>query len=270
MFSQLSIECPCPDSTDEDSKEWRLFEFSDGLCCYSHSSFEETAVIHKELFLDHEYMRDGIVLRDGDCLFDVGANIGLFTIYANRPLTRLVTYAFEPMAPTYSVLLANLRLHRLGRVRALQYGLGARCEAAKEFTYYLNMPGNSTTRPETKGVHRLGMRAKHTESQIELAFESERVNAQVRTLSSVIDEYNVRAIDLLKIDVEGAELDVLAGVEARHWGMIRQIVLEVHDAATTCACITDQLAARGFRVSTGANEPNWAGNMNVYGVRPGG
>ena len=37
----------------------------------------------------------------------------------------------------------------------------------------------------------------------------------------------VERIDLLKIDVEGAELDVLAGVEDEHWPLIRQISMEV-------------------------------------------
>jgi hypothetical protein len=34
---------------------------------------------------------------------------------------------------------------------------------------------------------------------------------------------------LLKVDVEGDELNVLLGIDAAHWPMIRQVVVEVHD-----------------------------------------
>jgi hypothetical protein len=46
------------------------------------------------------------------------------------------------------------------------------------------------------------------------------------TLSDAIREHHVNRIDLLKIDVEGAELDVLRGIERSHWLFIRQISME--------------------------------------------
>jgi FkbM family methyltransferase len=254
---------------DAGSEAWRLFEFVGGFRCYSHGSFEETTFIYNETFLQEDYMRCGVELSDGDCVFDVGANIGLFAIYANRRCKELRTFAFEPMEPTYQVLLQNLRLHGLEQVLALPFGLGAPHDRTKEFTYYPNMPGNSTTRPDTKAIHRSGMQVTHAAWQVALAFESVSVTAPVRTLSSVIEEYDVRRIDLLKIDVEGGEEDVLAGIAPHHWERIRQIVLEVHGAAAYLAHITGLLGARGFRVSSRTSVLDTAGNMNVYCVRSG-
>ena len=43
----------------------------------------------------------------------------------------------------------------------------------------------------------------------------------------MIDQYQIQRIDLLKIDVERAELDVLRGIEQRHWSVVRHLVVEV-------------------------------------------
>lgn len=39
----------------------------------------------------------------------------------------------------------------------------------------------------------------------------------------------LKTVDLLKIDVERAEMAVLEGVSVEHWPKIRQLVMEVHD-----------------------------------------
>lgn len=44
-----------------------------------------------------------------------------------------------------------------------------------------------------------------------------------------MSQNHLNAIDMLKIDVERAELDVLAGVQLTDWPKIQQLVLEVHD-----------------------------------------
>jgi hypothetical protein len=71
---------------------------------------------------------------------------------------------------------------------------------------------------------------------------------ELKTLSQVIAENRVERIDLLKVDVEKAELDVLRGIEAADWPKIRQVVVEVHDLADHLRSITDLLERQGFQV----------------------
>ena len=52
----------------------------------------------------------------------------------------------------------------------------------------------------------------------------------VRTVSSMIRALKTPGIDLLKVDMEGAEIDVLAGIEDEHWSTIRMISMEVAPA----------------------------------------
>lgn len=53
-------------------------------------------------------------------------------------------------------------------------------------------------------------------------------------------------IDLLKVDVSGAELDVLGGIEDADWARVRQVVMEVHDLNGRRLEVRRLLAAKGF------------------------
>ena len=60
-----------------------------------------------------------------------------------------------------------------------------------------------------------------------------------------------RPVDLLKVDVEGGELDVLLGIDPLHWPLIRQVILEAHDINGRLAAICDLLASHGLEPSVG-------------------
>ena len=51
----------------------------------------------------------------------------------------------------------------------------------------------------------------------------------MKTVSDIVQDHSLSRIDLLKIDVERAELDVLLGISKTDWKLISQVVLEVHD-----------------------------------------
>jgi iturin family lipopeptide synthetase A len=76
-------------------------------------------------------------------------------------------------------------------------------------------------------------------------FKTETHTCQLTTISNIIDEYKVQKIDLLKIDVEKAELDVLQGIRDEDWDKIKQIVMEV-DTRENLEKITTMLGQRGF------------------------
>ena len=50
----------------------------------AHLNRNETDYIYNEIFVLQAYLRHGITIRDGDCIVDAGANIGLFTVFASR------------------------------------------------------------------------------------------------------------------------------------------------------------------------------------------
>ena len=71
------------------------------------------------------------------------------------------------------------------------------------------------------------------------------LTCKTESLERWADAMGVTDIDLLKIDVEGAELDVLLGCASK-WPMIKSVALEAHDRGGRVAAIETLLRARGF------------------------
>jgi nonribosomal peptide synthetase DhbF len=72
------------------------------------------------------------------------------------------------------------------------------------------------------------------------------VECKLCTISDVIDEQGIQRIDYLKVDTEGAELNVLKGIRSDHWPIIRQAVIEVHDGSSGLQNVIEILDRNGF------------------------
>jgi 31-O-methyltransferase len=97
-----------------------------------------------------------------------------------------------------------------------------------------------------------------------------RRRCRLQTFSSALALAAVEAVDLVKIDVEGAEEQVLAGITARDWPRIRQLVIEVHDVDGRLARIARMLERGGYDVVHARED--WAlhelfGISTVYAMR---
>ncbi|MFF9365635.1 FkbM family methyltransferase [Streptomyces griseoluteus] len=223
--------------------------------------------MYEEIFIRRSYLSGGIQLdTESPVVFDVGANIGMFSLFATSLRPKASVYAFEPMPPIFEKL--RLNVARQGaNVKLFEYGLS---DTARQlpFTYYAGFSTLSGQRSyadpdaERALVRRSMVRAggpasdgldTYLDELLDFRFRETVHQCAVRRLSDVIDEERVDRIDLLKIDVQRAEADVLRGIEERHWGLVRQLVMEVHDApgAPTegrLGMVVDRLRRRGFRV----------------------
>lgn len=243
--------------------------FSNGLDCYYISSQQETELIFSEIFTDQQYFKHGIVVNEGDCIFDVGANIGLFPLFLNQSFNSLKIYSFEPIPSIFEVLEKNMELHSIKNVFLFNYGISSENQAEVVFTFYPNMAGNSTTKPLEKLQQRNVMESFLTQEEVEYCFHNQQVQGELRTLSSVISELEIDTINLLKIDVEGAEYEVLQGIEEKDWGKIKQIIAEVHDVEGRVDKIKKMLINYGFETITEKNNllPDELNNLNLYAIR---
>jgi amino acid adenylation domain-containing protein/FkbM family methyltransferase len=213
----------------------------------------ETDQIYKEIFTDHTYLKHGIKLEDGDCIFDVGANIGLFTLWAHQQCRKPRVYAFEPNPVAFQIASDNTALYGLD-VNLFECGLSDKTKKAP-FTYYLDWSGMSGFYADTKEdsqvtrtflINQDAQLAEYADELLQDRFQSETFICQLRTISDIIRENNIAQIDLLKVDVEKSELDVLNGIEPDDWPKIKQIVMEVHDVGGRLNDITNILRQHGF------------------------
>jgi 31-O-methyltransferase len=252
----------------------RQLSLSDDLTVFSLNA-DETRFVHREIFGARCYLRHGIELHDGDCVFDVGANIGLATLFFHRERRRLRIFAFEPSPAACECLRANIELHGID-ARVFECGL-SRESGSAEFTFYpattvrSGFYASSETDPGVTKTYMLnrGFSPRDADLFLRFLFKKTTFPCPLRTLSEIVDEEEgVTRIDLLKVDVEKSERDVLAGIRAEHWGLIRQIALEVHDDGGGLYEVQQTLAERGFQVTT-EQDPLLKGTsvFNVFATR---
>lgn len=252
-------------------------------------NLNETEYVYQEIFVDEVYSRDGIVLPPDAVVLDVGANIGLFSLYIASRAPRARVVAFEPLAPIRRRLEANLGRYA-PQVEVFGIGLSD-AEREETFTYY---PGYSTFSGIAEYADASGERdviRRYLSNQgeegganllldnideiLDDRLRAEAHRCRLRRLDQVIGELGLERIDLLKIDVQRAEMDVLLGLDDAALAKVRQIVLEVHDkrdgaTAGRADALSDLLRRHGFEVSIRQDALlEGTDRYNCYAVRPG-
>jgi 31-O-methyltransferase len=94
-----------------DNSRPQFVHLPDGSAVWATNAVE-AAILYHELGEAAIYGRHGIEVHDGDCIFDVGANIGLYSVLLLRANRRLRIFAFEPVASTYALAELNMALYR--------------------------------------------------------------------------------------------------------------------------------------------------------------
>jgi FkbM family methyltransferase len=134
-------------------------------------------------------------LEPGMVFFDVGANAGLFTVSAAKKIGSKQVYAFEPCSSTCKLLKRNLQLNGFADVRVEQVALG---DSAGKGVLQVNARGKD-------GLNTLG-HATHPGSQV---VGQEEV--RIITLDAFLKDRGVARVDVMKVDIEGAELMLFRG-----------------------------------------------------------
>lgn len=241
----------------------------------AHLNRNETEVIYREIFDELTYLRHGIAIKDGDCIFDVGANIGMFTLFANHVCNDARIIAFEPIPPTVEKLKTNVALYDL-EVEVCECALSNE-EGSAPFTFYPRlsaMSGRYADEVEDRQITKTFLSNQderltdYADEIIEGRFEKKEYWCPITTISNVIDERGIERVDLLKIDVEKSELDVIQGIREQDWCRIQQVVIEVHDTSRRLDEISGLLEKHGFLVSVEQdNLLKSTGLYNLYATR---
>lgn len=220
-----------------------LVELGDDLKVYTRS-VPEAQYVYDEIFRQGCYAT--FDLPPGPLIVDAGANIGMFVIYMKSRYPDAELICFEPMPESVEVFRKNMQLHGIGNVTLHEFALGSRAEASVPFSYYPMLPANSTRHPEIKEVAKEHMAAWLERDVVEQFYKPQQVEVTVERLARFLPED--RTVDLLKVDVEGAEADVLLGVEAAQWANIQRVVVEVADIDDQLDKVCDILRENGFEI----------------------
>jgi FkbM family methyltransferase len=133
-------------------------------------------------------------LRPGDVLYDVGANVGAYTLLAAVAVPEARVVSFEPGPANFAALCANVELNAVGeRVIVVPLALGDRPGSAR-LAGDGTVPGASPALDSASG-------------------SQESVTVLVDRLDDIVQRFGLPAPDHLKLDVDGSEPEVLAGAE---------------------------------------------------------
>jgi FkbM family methyltransferase len=211
----------------------------------------EGAHIIREVFEQRCYEQHGVVLqpRPADAaasaagrpplVIDVGAHVGLFALRALTLLPHARLIAVEPAARTCELLRANLEANGLAaRAYVVGAAAGARAGGEAVLRFYPRSPSNSTCRPAEREAAQRGALApwrldaaldeRCAATSVSHLLAGERARRAAATGASEGADAEVVVVQLLKVDVEGDELEVLRGVDAADWPCIEQVALEAH------------------------------------------
>lgn len=136
--------------------------------------------------------------KDG-VFIDVGANIGSFSLVAARHAPQGQIIAFEPSAYHLSRLEHNIALNNFNHVHVVRCGLSDHTGSAT-----LHLPFNSNSISNTGGA---SLFAETREAHL----ETETI--QLLRLDDYIESNALSRLDVIKLDIEGAELMALRGAE---------------------------------------------------------
>ena len=246
----------------------------------------ETEYLYKEIFVEKTYIKHGIELKEGACVLDIGANIGMFALFIAEQCKSARVYSFEPSPITYDILQKNLALH-CPNAMACNIGI-ADSDREAEFTFYPhstvfsgfhadNEQDGQSLKQAIKN-ELAAMNSGRNEHQVEAhadlmmkdRLHKESYTCQLRSLSSFMKEQQIGQIDLLKVDAEKCEWQILSSIGDNEWQKIRQVVVEVHDnEGTVLRNVKTLLEEKGFHIAMEEEGLlKKSGLYNLYGKRP--
>ncbi len=144
-------------------------------------------------------------------IYDIGANIGLYSILAAILNPETKVFAFEPEEHNFSALVRNIELNNLNNCHPIQIALGD-TDGPIGFTFQDGGPG--------VGGHRVSYGNSADSTNMQMA---------VSTVDKLVNQRRVPPPDLIKIDVEGYEFHVLRGMTGILTDVKPVILLELHE-----------------------------------------
>ncbi len=251
-----------------------------------HLNRYETDYVWQEIFGDLSYLRHDIRLADGDTVVDIGANIGLFSLFVLSRCRNPAIYAYEPSPRVFDLLQANCAAYGdPARIHPFNCGVAEKM-GRDRFTFYENSsvfsgfhPDEHEDRAAVQAVVRNvlqnelsdagGVRDRDVQDLTTNRLRAETLECPLTSVSDIIRDNGLERIHLLKIDAEKSELGIIRGIADEHWPLIDQIVMEIHDRTrTTVLAMETLLLQRGFRCAVIEEKLlEDSGLFNIYATR---
>jgi FkbM family methyltransferase len=186
-----------------------------------------------QIFARRVYNPSNLSIGRNDIVVDIGANYGVFTVFA-ATLTQSTVYAFEPSPTNFEFLEQNIRLNELNNVVAYKAAISDTVGSTQLFFDPTNDQGHLLV--DFLIADKLENYRSSTADQFaQFVPDARRVEKYVTvevsttTLQEIMDRHKLERIDFLKLDCEGAEGAIVHATPREYLQRVRKIAMEFHD-----------------------------------------
>ncbi len=153
---------------------------------------------------------------------DIGANVGYYTLLAAHIIKNGQVYSFEPVSSTFNKLLRNISLNGFSTIQCTQ-------KAISNFNGKANVFISNDCNSGMSGL------------QFAENFSGKTEIIDCITLDQAVEDYRIPKVNIIKIDVEGSEVNILKGME---------MVLNVYKPILLIEISAETLAMHNEKIGT--------------------
>jgi len=178
----------------------------------------------KEIFTQRRYDRPGFQIQPTDTIVDIGANMGIFSLWAAQQAPQGRVIAVEPTS-VMDVLQLNIDKNHITNIVPVREAAGIDGQTWEFKTY----PGfnivNHRNDWKPKLFTRFVIKLLYGKYQSDPVIEK----VHVKSLERILDENGVDRVNYFKIDCEGGEYEVFRNLTARGFDRLDKVVMEFHE-----------------------------------------
>jgi FkbM family methyltransferase len=142
----------------------------------------------------------------GDIAIDIGANVGIVSIYLAKKYPEIKVYSFEPSKISYQLLIKNIQANNIKNIQAYNLAVEKESDKKVNFHYIPEMPGAS-------GIYSQG-------GTIE--------KVTTISLDDILIKNRIQKVKFLKIDCEGSEFGIIYKSKKFNHKSIEHLSIEIH------------------------------------------
>lgn len=171
-----------------------------------------------------------------DVLFDIGANIGLYSLYAAK--RGLKVFSFEPEALNYAELTKNVFLNKLSNIKPINFAL---C-SSEQFVSFKTSSSSAGTANQESDLTSADGKFEFTQTTFGTS------------LDSLLSKHSYPVPQYVKIDVDGPELDIVRGmVNTLRRPELKSVLIEIDERLEESKEILNLMMGAGFQIKLKTN-----------------
>lgn len=209
-------------------KEYAIFETKFGQKIKIRvNSTDLMALTH--VWLIEEYAKKNFDIKSCDTVIDVGAHIGLFTLYASQSCKIGNIYSYEPVKENFEILKENMNINNLKNVKIFNLAVS---NSNSTITLFMN---------NDESGHSM------------FSESSENIIVKSTSLMKIFDDNKIKECNFLKLDCEGAEYEIIEKLPSTYFEMIEKIIIEYHMVDShpeLLEKLQNKLSANNFKFET--------------------